>query len=91
MKRFVFFVFGLFMTSFLYPQKALYKGIGGTEHKIMFAESELENGIYVPERGDPENAAQMAISKDLEIIGNWMIETDKKLKDIAELMKGGTR
>ena len=46
MKRFVFFVFCLFMTSFLYSQKALYKGIGGTEHKIMFAESILENGIY---------------------------------------------
>lgn len=46
MKRFVFFVFCLFMTSFLYSQKALYKGIGVTEHKIMFAESILENGIY---------------------------------------------
>ena len=51
----------------------------------------LENEIYVPERGDPENAAQMAISKDLEIIGNWMIETDKTLKEIAEMLKGGRK
>lgn len=50
----------------------------------------LGNGICIPERGDREDAAQMVISADLEIIGKWMIETEKKLKELSEGQKGGT-
>lgn len=50
----------------------------------------LENGIYIPERGDREVDAQLVISADLEMIGKWMIETEKKLKELSEGQKGGT-
>ena len=51
----------------------------------------LENGILIPQIGDRETDAQMMITKDLEMIGNWMIETDKTLKEIAERLKGGRK
>ena len=46
MKRFVFFISGLLLTFFLYSESPFHNDTKKHDHKIMFAESELENGIY---------------------------------------------
>lgn len=46
MKRFVLFIFALFITFSTYGQNSFYEGSGGKNHKIMFADSTLENGLY---------------------------------------------
>ena len=46
MKRFVFFISGLLLTFFLYSESPFHNDTKKHDHKIMFAESILENGIY---------------------------------------------
>lgn len=46
MRRFVFFIVSLFVVFSLFSKDSFYEGIGGKNHKIMFAESILENGVY---------------------------------------------
>ncbi|MDD6655539.1 MAG: cell envelope integrity protein TolA [Treponema sp.] len=45
-KRFVLFIFALFITFSTYGQNSLYEGSGGKNHTIMFANSILENGVF---------------------------------------------